>query len=178
MHTRQANLGDVAAVGALLHAALPKAPSSPYGRADLPEGEVEAGRDVLESALAAGDLAWVLETGDQIAGVALARHRALARASHVGDVTLLIHPLARGRGGGRLLLAALVEAAQWAPEVHKLAVRIARDDETLRRTLTPTGSTEESPWTLERLEVGALRRGALVLDVEVWGLDVSEGPIL
>ena len=177
MRTREANLGDVAAVGALLHAALPQALSSPSGREDLPEGEVEAGRDVLESALAAGDLAWVLETGEQIAGVALARRRALARASHVGNITLIVHPLARRRGGGQLLLEALVAAARWHADFHKLAVRIASDDEAFRRTLTVSEPAPRGGWTRERVEAGALRRGALVLDMEVWGLDVSGGPI-
>jgi len=141
----------------------------------LPEGDVEAGRDVLESALAAGDLAWVLETGEQIGGVAIARRRALVRASHVSDVTLLVHPLARQRGGGRMLLRALVEAARWSGDVQKLAIRVTCDDDTLRRTVR---GDPDADWVRERVEAGALRRGARVLDVEVWGLDVSDGPAL
>ena len=172
MHARPANLGDTAAVGALMLASLPQAPSSPTGIHDLPEGDLEAGRDVLGSALAAGDLAWVLETGEQIAGIALTRRRALVRASHVGDLTLLVHPIARGRGGGRLLLDAIVDAATESPDLHKLAMRVTCDDEVAQYLLM----SATPPWTRERVEAGALRRGALAFDVEVWGLVIRNGP--
>jgi L-amino acid N-acyltransferase YncA len=172
MRARPANLEDLAAVGALLHASLARAPSSLSGRADLPEGDLEAGKDAVGSALAADDLTWVLETGDQIAGVAVARRRSLARASHVGDLTLLVHPIARGRGGGRLLLDAVVEAATRAQNLHKLAMRVACDDEVTQYVLTSATPT----WTRERIEAGALGRGALAFDVEVWGLIVGHGP--
>ena len=48
---------------------------------------LEAGRETLGSALAGGELAWVLETGDQIGGVAIATRRALLRARGKGEGT-------------------------------------------------------------------------------------------
>ena len=92
--------------------------------------------------------------------------RELVRAHHVGDLTVLVHPLARGRGGGRQLVSAIITAASTATWPHKLAVRVAADDEPLRRTLLSTGA----PWVRERVEQGALRRGTALFDVERWGL--------
>ncbi len=171
MLARPATLEDVAAVGALICASLSRSPSSAFVRQDFAADEVDVGREVLVSALAAGDLAWVIETGDQIAGVALARGRPLARSAHISDLTLLVHPLARERGCGRLLLREIVADAHRSVDIHKLAMRIAVDDVALERTL----STSETPWARERLEQGALRRGALVLDVDVWGLVLGHG---
>ena len=170
MYARRANLGDVAAVGALVRAALPHAPSSLQGRDDLATDDLDIGHEVVADALAAGDLAWVLETGDQIAGVAVARRRALVRASHVADVILLIHPIARGRGCGQTLLTALVDAATHDRDIHKLAMRIACDDDASLNLL----ASATPPWSLDRVEAGALGRGALIIDIELWGLVVGE----
>ena len=72
MEARPANLGDVPAVGGLVQASLSSARSSMFGSNDLAEDPLEVGREILVAALAAGELAWVLETGEQIAGVAIA----------------------------------------------------------------------------------------------------------
>ncbi len=172
MRTRRADPGDVAAVGALVIASLNDAPSSVYAREDLALDALEIGRDLVEAAIAAGDVAWILETGDQVAGVAVARRRALIRASHIGDLSLLVHPLARGRGCGRTLMQAVIEAARRSATMHKLALRIASDDEALTRIVLGCGA----PWVRERVEVGMLRRRADILDMVVWGLVVENGP--
>jgi hypothetical protein len=172
MHARSANLGDTIAVGALICDALPASRSSAYDRGDFPLDEREIGRDVVVGPLAAGHLVWVLETGDQIAGLALARRRLLQRASHVADLTLLVHPLARGRGGGLTLLAAIEHAATTSPLIHKLAALVASDDDALKATLLAANSG----WCRERIVVQGMRRGAATVDSELWGRVVGAGP--
>ena len=172
MHARPANLGDTVAAGVLVCDALPASPSSVFDRVDFPLDEEEIGQEVLAAPLAAGDLVWVLEAGDQIAGLAVARRRPLARASHVADLTLLVHPVARGRGGGLTLLAAVEQAATESSLIHKLVVRVAADDVVLKATLDGAGSG----WSPERIEIQGMRRGATTLDTELWGLVVGAGP--
>ena len=172
MRARPANLGDTIAAGVLVCDGLPAAPSSVYDRVDFALDEEEVGREVLVGPLSAGDLVWVLEAGDQIAGFALARHRPLQRASHVADLTLLVHPVARGRGGGLTLLAAIEGAARTSLSIHKLVVRVASDDHALKATL----HSAQSGWRRERVEVNGMRRGGTTLDTELWGLVVGAGP--
>ncbi len=166
MQVRRATLADAAAVGQLHCTSLSMAPSSPVGRGDLPVDPLDAGREHIEPPIARGEIALVLEFSEQIAGIAVVRARELVRAHHVGDLTVLVHPLARGRGGGRQLVSAVIDAATPATWPHKLTVRVAADDEPLRRTLVSTGA----PWVRERVEHGALRRGTALFDVERWGL--------
>ena len=163
--------GNTSAVGILVCESLPESPSSIFDRGDLPNEELDVGR-VLERALAAGALTWVLETGEQIAGVAIARQRPLTRASHVADLSILVHPLARRRGGGALLLSAMEDAAMRAPDIHKLATRVASDDLALKATLRASSSS----WIPERVELEGLNRGGDFVDTELWGLVVGAGP--
>lgn len=172
MHARHATLADTSAVGILVCESLPESPSSIFDRGDLPNEELDVGREVLERALAAGALTWVLETGEQIAGVAIARQRPLTRASHVADLSILVHPLARRRGGGALLLSAMEDAATRAPDIHKLATRVASDDLALKATLRASSSS----WIPERVELEGLNRGGHFVDTELWGLVVGAGP--
>jgi len=172
VRARRANLGDTVAAGVLVCDALPASPSSVFDRVDFPLDEGEIGREVLEQPMAAGDLVWVLEAGDQIAGLGVARHRPLERASHVADLTLLVHPVARGRGGGLTLLLAMERAARASTRTHKLVVRVACDDEALKATLAASGAG----WRSERVEVEGIRRAGVLLDTELWGLVVGAGP--
>ena len=172
MIARRANLGDTQAVGNMICDALPLSPSSVYDRADLALDEFEVGRELLGAALAAGDLAFVLEAGQQIAGLALARSRPLKRASHVADLMLVVHPLARGRGGGLTLLEAIEKGAEERSDLHKVVMRVALDDEALKATLRASAST----WICERHEYEGLRRGAHFIDTELWALIVGAGP--
>lgn len=172
MRARIANLGDTSAVGALVCDALPLSPSSIFDRSDFPLDEVEVGREALVAPLSAGELVWILEAGDQIAGFACTRRRPLRRASHVADVTLVVHPVARGRGGGGTLLTALERAARDAADIHKLVMRVAVDDVALQATLLAS----KAPWRRERIEYEGLRRAASFVDTELWGLIVGAGP--
>ena len=172
MRARPANLGDTIAAGVLVCDALLASPSSVFDRVDFPLDEEEIGREVLVGPLAAGDLVWVLEAGDQIAGLAVARRRPLQRASHVADLTLLVHPVARGRGGGLTLLAAIERAARTSQLIHKLVIRVASDDLPLKATL----NTAATGWCRERVEINGMRRGAATLDTELWGLVLGAGP--
>ncbi len=172
MITRKARLGDTHAVGSMICDALAHSPSSVFDRADLAVDEFEVGRELMSAPLAAGDLVWVLEAGQQIAGFALARARTLHRSSHVADLALVVHPIARGRGGGATLLAAIEGAARDAADLHKLVHRVAVDDEALKATLR----SSSSPWVCERHECEGLRRGAHFVDTELWGLVVGAGP--
>ena len=172
MKVRPALLSDTAAAGALVCDALPHAASSEFQRVDFPSDEIEIGREVLAAPLAAKELVWVLETGAELAGLAVARARPLARSSHVSDLRLLVHPIARGRGGGQMLLTAICRAATEDVSVHKLVMRVAADDLLLKRTLIASALG----WRAERTEIAGLTRGAQVVDTELWGLIVSQGP--
>ncbi len=168
---RPATSLDCFAVGCLLMESIESAPSADRGPDELPSAELDAGAEVVEPALANGDVLLVAELDGALAGLVWVWPRELARARHVGDLYVLVHPDARGRGiGSALLDAAWLAAGQGGRALEKLAVRAASDDDALGCLLAGHG------WRLERVERCALARDEGVFDVMVWGR-LLRGPV-
>ncbi|MCB9728091.1 MAG: GNAT family N-acetyltransferase [Deltaproteobacteria bacterium] len=167
LRVRAAGYEDGVPIGWLVLDGLDDAPSSDRGPVDVGDEPVDIGTAIVETALARDALLYVAEDEDGVLGAGRVGARELVRSRHVGDLAVLVHPRARRRGVGRALMEALVGGAEASRRFEKLAVRIAADDEALRRTVMGSGA-----WRLERLEIGALARGERRIDVEVMGLSV------
>ncbi|MEZ4268599.1 MAG: GNAT family N-acetyltransferase [Myxococcota bacterium] len=156
-------------IGWLILDGLDDAPSGDRGLADVGDEPVDVGSGIVEAAIGNGAWLWVADEHEGIAGGVRVTGRELQRSRHVGDLVVLVHPTARRRGVGTALVKAIVEAARNSSRFSKLSARVAADDEALRRTLMASG-----PWELERVEIGALARGAARVDVHVFGLQVGQ----
>jgi GNAT superfamily N-acetyltransferase len=165
---RPADYEDGVPIGWLILDGLDDAPSGDRGLVDVGDEPVDIGSGIVESAISNGAWLWVADERDGIAGGVRLTGRELTRSRHVGDLVVLVHPTARRRGVGTAMVKAIVEAARQSARFAKLSARVAADDEALRRTLMASG-----PWALERVEIGALARGAMRVDVQVFGLLVG-----
>jgi len=71
------------------------------------------------------DALWVLARGEEVVGC-LGLHA--TRAEGVATLGMSIRADARGRGGGRALLAAAIEHARAQPDLHKVELEVFTDN--------------------------------------------------
>lgn len=154
---------DCFAVGCLLLESIESAPSADRGPDELPSTELDAGAEIVQPALANGDIQFVAEVDGAIAGIAWVWPRELVRSRHIGDVYVLVHPEARGSGVGAGLVEAVSAAATAGQRLAKLCLRAAADDDALGRLMVSKG------WRLERVELLGLTREEGSVDLMVWG---------
>jgi len=155
--------GDIVPLGDLVLSSIDHAPSSVRTARDLPTSPLLVGEDVtmhLEGALTP----LVAELDGDLAGLITFVRRSMKRSSHVVVVELLVHPNARGRGiGGMLLERGCAQA--WSSEtIGKLVMTTAADDPGLERLLERTAR-----WRREQVFQGALRRGNDRVSQHWWG---------
>lgn len=165
--TRDIVFTDIVPLGDLALSALTCAPSSPQEIDEVPDSPLILGEEL---ALRSGEdlMPIVAEISGEIAGFAAFERRSMARSQHVVEVRLLVHPEARGGGIGSRLLDEVTHKFKGHPNVHKLVMIIAADDEPLLRIV---GNTQG--WVREQRCEGAWARGPKRIDVESWAnLDV------
>jgi len=165
--TREIVLTDIVPIGDLALTALAYAPSSPQEVDEVPGSPLILGEEI--SLRCGADLKPIVaEIAGEIAGFAAFERRSMARSQHVVEVRLLVHPEVRGQGVGGQLISEVAHKFKGHPDVHKLVMIVASDDEPLLRLVTRTAG-----WVCEQRCSKAWARGQERIDVESWAnLDV------
>ncbi len=165
---RQVRFDDSVALGTLVLEAVHHARSSSHGPGDLADDALVVGGDLAEASREGRELVLIAELGGALAGMARVRQRPLHRSRHVADLEVLVHPAARRQGVGEALVREAIGRADGRRDVRKVSVRVAEDDEALRRTLARSGR-----WRRERVETLALFRDGELHHWEVWSMGVA-----
>jgi len=156
---RAVGANDVVALGQVLARGLAEAPSAVFEPDELGRDPEAIGRDAVRSARIEGSVLLLAEVGVTPVAMARVTARDLAYQLHVATAVVCVDPAWRGQGVGRALLEAAERRAFGELGVERLEVRVASDDEALRRL------AERRGFRRERVERQGLRRDGVLKDL-------------
>ncbi|MFT7579544.1 MAG: GNAT superfamily N-acetyltransferase [Myxococcota bacterium] len=156
---------DVSGLASVIQAGFADAPSALVHYGEFAVDLERLVSDALRLRRERGHHVFTARVSRRIVGGARLAPREFARSSHIATITLLIDPVARGRGYGRTLLEAVTQRALESSSVERLDMRVVASDIALRALV------EDCGWAIGRRELEAVATAAGLKDLLIYTRD-------